>query len=89
MKALDYGESTILRIDRNLFVNLSGCIFQENNRSLREARKRINIICTDPEIRSVIKKYPRKKLGLKQRIFLSLILRKQVYLLYLLAKVIN
>lgn len=89
MKVLGYGDEAILRVDRNLFINLSGCIFQEHNKSLGEAHQKINIICNDSEIRNVIKKYPRKKMEFRQRFFLSLIMRKKVYLLYLLAKLKN
>lgn len=89
MTSLGYGNSTALRIDRNLFINLAGCIFQEGNKSFRGAYQKINAICTDPEIRAVIRKYPRKKMEFKQRFFLSCILRKRTILLYLIAKVEN
>lgn len=86
MKSLGYGESTILRIDRNLFVNLVGCIYQEHSEERKLACLKINDICRDAEIHEIIKKYPKEKLGFKQRVFLSLILRRKIYLLYLVTR---
>ena len=86
MISLGYSKDTILRIDRNLFVNLSGCIYQEYANKMKEACKKINSICNDPEIREVIKMYPKRELGFKQRVFLSLIFRRKVLILYFVAK---
>lgn len=87
MTSLGYGKDTILRIDRNLFVNLSGCIYQEHINKMKEAYQKINEICNDPEVREVIKMYPKRELGFKQRIFLSLIFRRKVLILYSVAKI--
>ena len=53
---------------------------------MNEACYKINSICNDPEIREVIKMYPKRELGFKQRVFLSLIFRRKVLILYFVAK---
>lgn len=88
MTQLGYGEDTLLRVDRNLFVNLVGCISQEGMNVVpkEEALKHIKDICQNRELNEVIGKYPINELGFKQRAFLFLIRKKQSKMLYLLSK---
>lgn len=78
----------ILRIQRQFFVNIRGCIKQENtkisNKSIKEAIINIEYICKDKMIQDIIANYPLERLQLKQRLFLYLIKYKLKYLLYLL-----
>lgn len=87
MKLLGYGGNTFLRVDKNLFINLSVCVRQErNNPSMLDAIHNIRLICNDKDINKAIKKYPIKELEIKPKIFLKMISTRKIFCLYLIAK---
>ena len=90
LQGLSYGNDTMLRLDRMFFVYLRMCIGQEkpivSHNCFIDSIKVINKICVDDVVYEVIEKYPRKKIGVKQRFFLCLIKNKMCIILYCLVK---
>ena len=90
---LGYDDMTILRLKRNFFIAIRGTIWQENKKnagkSFRMCLERIKEICSDPIVIQTIQSYPVKKLGIQQRIFLSLIMRRASISLYFCSVVMN
>ena len=88
---LKYDQNTLLRLDRIFFVYLRGCIAQENKkrsgRSVHECINKINYICNDQTVQLIIDRYPKKKLGIPQNIFLWLVHYKMGFLLYIIMKI--
>lgn len=86
IKALNMPEIAVFRAQRQLFVNIRGCIRQENIKcsglTRKQAHQNIEKICKDAELLAIIRSYPINKLGYKQRIFLILIKKKRVKMLY-------
>lgn len=88
LQELGYGKETMLRLDRMFFVYLRMCIGQERNAQSKKMIMKINAIrniCVDSILNNVIKQYPMDELGIKQRIFLNLVLHKHAVLLYALS----
>ena len=88
LKELGYGKETMLRLDRMFFVYLRMCIGQEKNAQSKKTVMKINgirNICADSILNNVIKQYPTNELGIKQRVFLNLVLHKHAALLYALS----
>lgn len=87
IKALNMPEIAAFRAQRQLFVNIRGCIRQENIKcsglTKKQAYQNIEKICMDAELLNIIDNYPVKKLGRKQKMFLNLIKRKKSGLLYI------
>lgn len=90
MKSLNYDKNSLLRVDRNLFINLLICIEQEQyNPSRADAIRQIGDICLNNQVHKIISSYPRSKLEYKQKIFLNLILKNRKHLLYYIFKYIK
>ncbi len=89
LKNLGYGRDTLLRLDRMFFVYLRMCISQEthklSNNKVKESIKIIDKICNDATVSNVINNYPLNLLGIKQKIFLNLIINKKAIFLYILS----
>ncbi len=89
LETLGYGIDTILRLDRMFFILVRMCISQEaKNVSGYEKQKSVeNIgrICKNDTVINVIAEYPKKRLGIKQKLFLRLIQHKMDSLLYVFA----
>ena len=87
IKKYSLGTKAVLRLQRQYFVNIRTCISQENTKisklSYNEAIKNINRICNDAQLQTIIKTYPKKKIGIKQRVFLGLIQLRMSRILYL------
>ena len=87
-KIVEYNlsDEALLRAQRQYFVNLFTCIKQEDIRvsklKLYKAIQNIKEICNDNQLQNIIKSYPIKKLGLKQRIFLIMVKYKLATILY-------
>lgn len=80
-----YGEDTINRAKRILFVYIRGCIGQEvtyEGNSSTAAIERIKNICSNARLQEIISAYPVKKMALPQRFFLNCVTRKRAALLY-------
>lgn len=86
---LELGTEAIYRAQRQLFVNIRGCIRQEkktiSQKSIIEASKTVDKICECEELQKIITKYPVKKLGIKQFIFVMLLRHKKGLVLTLLS----
>ena len=80
LQELGYGKETMLRLDRMFFVYLRMCISQErpdvSHNSRLKSCDNIRVICNDKVVQQIVKEYPAKLLGIKQRIFLYLIYHK-------------
>ncbi len=87
---LQYDKQTLFRLDRMLFVYLRMCIGQEtkaaSGSSKKECVTRIKQICSNEEVRRVIKNYPIEKLGIAQNVFLFLIRHKKSGILYVMSE---
>lgn len=86
----DYKDSknALIRLKRQYFVNVRSCIKQEN---IRISKKNINIaiknirnICSNEDLQSIIRSYPVKLLGIKQKMFLFMVEKKMAITLYIL-----
>ena len=87
IKTYSLRSEAILRLQRQYFVNVRTCIAQENIKisklSYNDAIKNIDMICNDKQLQTIIKEYPKNKIGIKQCIFLNLIKLKMSKILYL------
>lgn len=81
------GDRAITRLQRQYFVNVKYCIKQERVKisklSINDSFNNIKKICDDNQLKNIIKNYPKRKLGLKQQVFLLMIEKNQYGLLYL------
>jgi len=81
------GDKAIIRLQRQYFVNIRCCIKQEcmkiSKLKINDSFNNIREICNDTQLKNIIKQYPKRKLGIKQRVFLLLIERNKCELLYL------
>lgn len=88
LKNLGYDEMTIFRLDRSFFIYIRGCIAQENRQKsgyhIKECLKRINTICNDQIVQTVIASYPKQRMGFSQKVFLNLVQYKKKRILYIL-----
>lgn len=77
LESLKYDNMTFLRLDRMFFIYIKMSIEQECRSDLLLSKKEhienIKKICSDKIVRTVIRNYPKKKLGIKQNIFLKMI----------------
>lgn len=84
---LCYDEMTMLRLHRMFFIYIMMCISQEKRRvsGFSPAKSISNIarICSDECVRTAIKEYPVKRLGIRQQVFLNLIRWNLAPVLYL------
>ena len=91
LQKLGYGEETILRLNRMLFIYLRMCIRQEkpaaSKKKMKASIRSINKICQDDVVKDVINNYPVSQLGKKQRLFLYLIKNKKSIILYMLSRI--
>lgn len=90
LKTYGYGTDVINRAKKSLFVYVRMSISQEvayEKNSMRGAIKNIKEICSDQRIQNVIESYPRKKLGMAQKIFLGCIRYRMGFALYCLKKI--
>lgn len=87
IKESSLSSDAILRLQRQYFVNIRTCISQENIKVSRlnynSAIKNIDLICNDKQLQTIIKEYPKNKIGIKQCVFLGLIQLKMSKILYL------
>jgi len=85
-----YDEEAHTRLNKMFFVYLRMCIAQEKTKAsactMKQARKNIADICSDSYVISTMNQYPIDKLGRKQKIFLKLIKRRCIWILFLLAQ---
>ena len=90
LEGLGYGLDTMLRLDRMLFIYVRMSIGQErgtiSGHDKRVSIKHIEKICENETLNKSIIRYPIKRLGIKQRIFLLLVKGKRSWLLYQLAE---
>lgn len=88
---LQYDKSVILRLDRIFFLYIRGCMEQEIKKRSGENThvcvNRIREICYDEMVQHIIKEYPKRKLGLSQKIFLYLIQYKLSFIIYILMEI--
>lgn len=89
--SLGYSQDTLLRLDRIFFVYLRVCIAQEKKKvsshSASEAAAMIREICFDPMVQNIIRHYPIKCLGIRQRVFIELVRNRVVIVLYVLGQI--
>lgn len=80
LTGLGYGEDVINRLQRHFFIHIFIAIKQINdvrgNKSFKERNLLTKNLCNDNLIQDVIKSYPIKLLGFKQKLFLFLIKNK-------------
>lgn len=86
----DIYEETKLRLMKYYFLGIRACIHQEiperAHKSQEECKKRIAEICNDSYFNEICREYPLKRLGFKQRLFISLVRHKCTLLLMRLAQ---
>lgn len=86
ISALGYDRMAILRLHRMFFIYLMMCISQENTGrsglTRKECIQNIRKICSDETTQQAIRSYPRKHLGLRQNIFLTLVQSRMARVLY-------
>lgn len=89
-EALGYDYMTSLRLYRMFFVYVKMCISQENEKisllSKQEHIYNIKTICQNKILLEVIHNYPKRYLGIKQKIFLMLIKLKFAKVLHFLVR---
>ena len=82
-----YASDSIVRLQRQYFVNVRSCIAQEKIKisglSRRKSIKNIKNICNNSELQEVINTYPVYKLKIKQKFFLIMVKYKLSICLYL------
>lgn len=87
---IGYDYDIILRLQRMFFVYIKICISQENRmlsgNNKKECMYNIEKICRDKLVQDIISEYPKKKLGLRQNIFLLLIKYNFKQLLFFLSE---
>lgn len=88
---LGYGQETIYRLQRILFVYMRGCVSQErkglSNLNRKERLNRIKEICRDEVVQKMLEEYPINRMGIKQIkqiCFLKILQWKMHYVLYVL-----
>lgn len=90
LESLNYDDMTFFRLDRMFFIYIKMSIEQECRAdsllSKKEHIENIKKICSDQVVSTVIRNYPKKKLGIKQNIFLRIVDLKLAKLLYFLQK---
>lgn len=89
LNQLGYGEEVLNRARRMYFINIKMCIAQELDKNIvpyNEALIHILEICSSQDVMDAISEYPISELGLKQRVFLKLIMHKNIRMIYLLMK---
>lgn len=90
LKEYGYGEDTLNRAKRMLFIYMRMSIAQEvvyENNNFAQALKNIKRMCNNQHLQNVISSYPVTKLGISQRIFLKCIQYKIALLLFVAKKV--
>lgn len=79
-------EKVFLRAGKSFFINVRSCIEQEvflnPTHKLSETLKNIKLICNDEMLKNTIKRYPTVNFGAQQRIFLFIIKKRMVKLLW-------
>lgn len=84
---LNLPHNTELRLAKMFFVELNCSLKQEipsiSKKGYFSCRERYKIILNDKMLRSIINKYPIKKLNMKQRLFLYMVKYKQINMLML------
>ena len=87
----NYSLQSLQRLDRLMFTYLKSCISQEKNKISKkkksESIRNIKRICADKVTKNLIKNYPKRYLGAKQKLFLYLVKNKKATSLYLLANI--
>lgn len=89
IKSYGYGEETVIRAKKLLFIYIRVCISQEvtyEMNSISKSIKRIKDICSDEVLQSAIQSYPIGALKLPQRVFVECLKHKTGTLLYILKK---
>lgn len=80
-----------IRLDRYLLLKIRACVSQQYNYISENGyglmRKEAMKIVSTPEVRDLCKRYPSQQLGLKHKLFFSLIRFKMVGFLFLLFKI--
>lgn len=80
----------VQRLQKTLFINMRMSVAQErravSGKSASESIASIEHISSDPRLLNVIREYPVKELGWKQRVFIDLVQRGAVRTLYMLAE---
>ena len=88
LKNYNYSDEAFLRLKKLLFIYIRVCIQQEkreiSNLSLFKSLFNIKRICNDKNLIQTINSYPVKKLGFKQRIFITFVKYKLTIFLYFL-----
>lgn len=82
IKKIELTDEAELRWNKTFIIYIWMCVLQEKKKSFRDSRLRIKKICEDAVIRNVIFDYPVKKLGIKQRIFIWLLMHKMSSILW-------
>ncbi|QLK32463.1 glycosyltransferase [Lactobacillus crispatus] len=80
-------EEASKRFQKSFFIYVRLCIEQEGIRKFKVAIPMLKKICNNQEVQNVIKVYPIKKLGIKERAFLYLLKHKKAYCLYAYSKI--
>lgn len=82
-----YDELTMLRLKRIFFIYVKMALAQEvkqiSGHSFKECIERIKYICSDRVVVDSVEDYPVERLGIPQKIFLSLVKKKSALILYL------
>ncbi|WEG13389.1 glycosyltransferase family 2 protein [Pullulanibacillus sp. KACC 23026] len=86
LENLELDNRAFKRLQRQYFVYIRSCIKQEHTNPYSKAITNIGEICKDEQLKRIIKEYPIKKLGFKQKVFLRLIKFKMVRVLFFCAK---
>lgn len=70
-------DECLVRLQRQYFVNVRYCIRQEKKKisglKKKERIKNINYIISDPQLKSIIKNYPKQHMKIKQKAFLFMV----------------
>ena len=89
LKRYSYNNNVLNRAKRMFFIHIKMAISQEiiyEGNKMSMAINNIKKICGDQRVKRIIDNYPEKELGLKQRIFLTLVRYRMGSLLYFFKK---
>lgn len=86
LRTLGYDDSISWRLQRMFFVYMTMCISQEkkkiSNFTMLKSIRNIKKMCNDECVRDILREYPVKMLGIKQKVFVYMVKYKMAFMLY-------
>ncbi|MCM1535265.1 MAG: glycosyltransferase [Clostridium sp.] len=88
-KEFENPDSAIIRLQKQFFVSVRGCVSQEkqkeSHKNFKDMKLAMKNICENPTVQRVVNSYPVTKLHFKQRVFVFLLKHKMLWTLCLIS----